>query len=460
LKIALDNGFVDTAIRAYNNLGMVLPWEEQERALDCFEKGFELAKKAGAIRWVSSIGNILTFLYVGMGNTNKTVLTADESIALDRKTGNMPNLSSSLNNLGSAYLILGEWDKAEQCFNEALKISQKLGLFRQIAISIYDLGILFGVYKGEYDKAEEFLEKAVTKFEKAEAKYNQIWLSTALAWMYIESGKLRQANDLMNNIEKFAIEKSDTFLTAIAEILKGMYFRAQKKWDESIEHFEKSREYEYTYLRRWMIYHFAKIYLDEYARVYLERNQEGDREKALDLLKQALEIFQKLGAKKEIERTMKTIEALQHPSTDICEETISPASFESAEVQSSITATPGELKIGESLELEIEVTNKRKEGAILLANITEVIPEGFAMVKKPESYRIEGNCLNMKEKQLDPSKTEEVKLVLTPKVQGTFHIKPKIVYLDESGMEKTCEPKPISITVKELGIKGWLKGER
>jgi hypothetical protein len=53
-----------------------------------------------------------------------------------------------------------------------------------------------------------------------------------------------------------------------------------------------------------------------------------------------------------------------------------------------------------------------------------------------------------------------VKLVLTPKIQGTFQIKPKIVYVDENCKEKTCEPKPISITVKELGLKGWLKGER
>jgi hypothetical protein len=42
--------------------------------------------------------------------------------------------------------------------------------------------------------------------------------------------------------------------------------------------------------------------LCEYARAYLERDQEGDREKAHNLLNQALEIFQKMGAKKEIER--------------------------------------------------------------------------------------------------------------------------------------------------------------
>jgi hypothetical protein len=65
----------------------------------------------------------------------------------------------------------------------------------------------------------------------------------------------------------------------------------------------------------------------------------------------------------------------------------------------------------------------------------------------------------MRQTRLDPQETEEVKLILTPRIKGTFHIKPKIVYLDENGEEKTFEPKPVSITVRELGIKGWLKGE-
>jgi hypothetical protein len=34
------------------------------------------------------------------------------------------------------------------------------------------------------------------------------------------------------------------------------------------------------------------------------------------------------------------------------------------------------------------------------------------------------------------------------------------LYLDEKGRNKTQESEPITITVKELGIKGWLKGER
>jgi hypothetical protein len=82
-----------------------------------------------------------------------------------------------------------------------------------------------------------------------------------------------------------------------------MLCRAQKKWAESIELFEKGlQEWEALGARQWNVYWFAKVLLYEYARAYLERDQEGDREKAHSLLNQAMEIFQKMGAKKDIER--------------------------------------------------------------------------------------------------------------------------------------------------------------
>jgi hypothetical protein len=91
---------------------------------------------------------------------------------------------------------------------------------------------------------------------------------------------------------------------------------------------------------------------------------------------------------------------LQLPHTQIRERTISSESLGYTDVQSNIIASPRELKVGENFELEIEITNTRKKGAILLTKITEVIPEGFTITKKPESYRMEDNCLNMKEKGL------------------------------------------------------------
>jgi KaiC/GvpD/RAD55 family RecA-like ATPase len=71
-----------------------------------------------------------------------------------------------------------------------------------------------------------------------------------------------------------------------------------------MKYFEKSlQKWELINARQWNVFWLAKMVLCEYARMYLERDQQGDREKAYNLLNQALEIFQKMGAKKDIEKT-------------------------------------------------------------------------------------------------------------------------------------------------------------
>jgi len=302
LKIAVENGYVETALRAYNNLANVLPAEENERRLEYYEKGFELAKKVGHISLQSWIGLLLSWTYLNMGNVNKAMSFAEESVALDRKAGNVIHLCMSMDGLGSIYQILGEWDKTEQYYKEALSISQRLKDFQAIAFSHGYLGWL-NLVKGEYAKAREFYEKMYEVFEKAGAKQFQMSFSPGFILACIELGEIEKAMNLIDNLQKFALEVEDKDLIATADGLKGMLFRAQRKWEESIEYCEKSlQEFEALNARRWSVYYFAKWVLCEYARVYLERGQEGDREKADKLLNQALEIFQKLDAKKDIEK--------------------------------------------------------------------------------------------------------------------------------------------------------------
>ncbi len=131
--------------------------------------------------------------------------------------------------------------------------------------------------------------------------------------------------------------------------------------------------------------------------------------------------------------------------------------FEHANVQANVIAARNNLVVGESLDLEVELVNSGK-GPAQLIKLEEIVPEGFELTGKPERYRVEGDYLNMKGRRLDPLKTEEVKLVLKPKIQGQFSLKPRILYLDESGGYKSHEPEPVKITVTELGIKGWIKG--
>ncbi len=459
LRIALDKGYVGSALRAYTDLAANLPAEQRERALELYEKGLELAKKVGSISYQSWIGTNMADIYVGMGNVEKAMLLVEESVALDRKSGEMAHLPSSLGALGFIYQIRGEFDKSEQCLREALSLSQKSNEVQSI-VGIYgNLGWLY-FDKGEYAKAREFYEKQYDISEKAGEKSMKMSAKTVLLWVYVELGEFEKVENSIDDLYQFAQEVEDNGMLVFLEVVRAELFRAQHKWEESIKYFERSlHEMELMNARQWDLYRFIK-FLFEYARMYMERDQRGDREKALNLLNQALEIFQKMGAKKDIEKTMKLMEVSHPLPTQTSEETVGPEIIEPAGMRSNIIATPQELKIGENLELEIELTNTSNTGAILLTKITEIIPKGFAVAKKPEQYRVEDDCLNMKEKRLDPLKTEEVKLTLTPEIRGTFHIKPKILYTDEKGKEKTHEPKPISITVKELGIKGWLKGEK
>ena len=302
LKIALDNGHVDIALRAYNNLAVHLPAEENERRLECHEKGLELAKKVGHIENISWFGIQLAGGYFGMGDVNKALTLAEESDALARKIGNLFDLSNSTLLLGALYNTFGEWNKGEQYLKESLSISQKTNNTQSISNSYGFLG--WSYYdKGEYAKAKECFDRMFEVFEKTGAKADQISSSQWLAMNYIELGEIDKARTLLDDIHKFAHEKQNKQLIADEDATRAMLLRAEKKWTESIELFEKSlQEYEALGARQWNVYWLAKYILYEYARVYLERNQEGDREKADKLLNQALEIFQKIGAKKDIEK--------------------------------------------------------------------------------------------------------------------------------------------------------------
>jgi len=302
LKIALDNGYMETAVWAYDDLAIWVPAEENERRQEYYEKAFELAKKVGTVDWIALIGQHLAGRYVGMGNMNKAVTLAEESAALNRKAGNMIQLSWSLHQLGFIYQILGEWDKSEQYYREALNIAQRLDDFQSIGSAFGFLG-WFHFDRGEYAKAKELVEKMYEVFEKHGAKSYQMGASDLVIWEYIELGEIEKAQNLIDDLHKYALEVENKNLIATADVMRAMLFRAQKKWEKSIEQFEKSlQEFETIDARRWNVYWFAKMVLCEYARVYLERDHEGDREKAHNLLNQALEIFQKMGAKKEVEK--------------------------------------------------------------------------------------------------------------------------------------------------------------
>jgi len=60
----------------------------------------------------------------------------------------------------------------------------------------------------------------------------------------------------------------------------------------------------------------------------------------------------------------------------------------------------------------------------------------------------------MNRKRLDPLMTEEIRLTLRSFDKGIFEIKPKIIYIDATGHQMSCEPERVTISISEIILAG------
>jgi len=139
------------------------------------------------------------------------------------------------------------------------------------------------------------------------------------------------------------------------------------------------------------------------------------------------------------------------------EEPVGFSKFESAFVQANLIAHQREIVFGESLRLEVHIANLGKDAAFLI-RVEDIIPEGFDLIEKPPKGIVDDGFLNLKGRKLAPLEAEEMKLAFKPRKKGQFVLKPKIMYMNEAGDHKSCELEQLTVTVKELGIRGWLRG--
>jgi len=206
-------------------------------------------------------------------------------------------------------------------------------------------------------------------------------------------------------------------------------------------------------------YQLAEKHLDLAARLYETAGYISKRDETLRHLERVREEKELLISPTDILKAPTIVSATPTISTPTPthEEAVGLEELEHANIQANLIIRLKEVKVGEDISLEIELVNAGKRPALLIKT-EQLIPEGFEIKEKPEIYRVEDSYLNMKGKRLDPLKTEEVKLVLKALTKGTFILKPRVLYLDETGKYRSHEPEPATIKVKELGISGWLKG--
>ncbi len=303
LKIAVENNCIETALRLYNNISIYYEGTgDPQRAIETRQKGFELGKKVGETSSTSWIGRTLAYSYLNMGDVQKALALLEELLALSKRTKSAVGIAQATCSIGRIYQYLGDWSQSAQKLREGYEIAIGTGEYQTIAEAATALGQLL-TEMADYSEAEKYLNEGNRIYEKAgDTTFQAYFTLPPLALLYLRKRETDKAKDLIEKMHEHTSKTRLTVAIIMAEMLNGILFKEQMNWTQSAHHFEKSlAECKALNAEKWYVYQYAGL-LYEYGLMHLERNEGDDKEKARTLLSQALAIFQKMGAQKDIEK--------------------------------------------------------------------------------------------------------------------------------------------------------------
>lgn len=221
-----------------------------------------------------------------------------------------------------------------------------------------------------------------------------------------------------------------------------------------------SAEMEVDPEKKMKSYLLAEKCLEKSAKLYESAEYVGKRDEVLKILekvKEKREFALSLGELLTAPSDASSTRLISAPGLTV-EEPVGLSRFEHESIQANLIARQLELVVGEDWELEIHLANLGKSPAFL-TRLEQVIPEGFDLTEKPEKCMVGDGVLNLKGRKLAPLEAVEMKLTLKPRKKGKFVFTPKIHFMDEKGENKSFALEQVVVNVKELGIRGWLKGQ-
>jgi len=208
------------------------------------------------------------------------------------------------------------------------------------------------------------------------------------------------------------------------------------------------------------LYHLAEKHLQLSAKLYGQANFAAKQEEALRLLARAHE---------EKELLLSPMEALAGnpaltgipgaPAALMKSQTGGLKELEEAKVVGNLTAPGTEVNIGSEFLVELEVANVGKSVARLI-KLENIGAEGVQLDGRRMPRQVKGDFIDMKGEKLEYMGTREIKIPMKAVRAGVFLLKPRIMFVDEKGNYRSYEFEPASVTVKQLGISGWLKGPK
>jgi tetratricopeptide (TPR) repeat protein len=274
------------------------------RAREWGEQALAEVKKAGP-HFEGYLWRTLTLIYALSGETIK----AEEACQAEKKIESKTLVGCYFEDaacIGFHYLRQGEWDKAREYLEWALPVHQERNNVAAVSACSFALGSL-EMEQNNYSEAERLLLRSLDICRKGGNVIFELWVLPVLCELNLKMGQPDKAAGYVDRgFELLKPDQNWFGLPALIYMAKGMLAKEKQDWKTATEFFEKSIHLNRKYQLLW---DEAKTCY-EFGMMFMARNRTEDRESAHQKCDYALEIFERIGAKKDIEKVLNKKELL------------------------------------------------------------------------------------------------------------------------------------------------------
>jgi tetratricopeptide (TPR) repeat protein len=255
-------------------------------------------KKAGH-RFEGLLWRPLALIYTLSGETSK----AEEACQAEKKIESKTLMSCFFEGaaaIGFYYLRQGEWDRAGEYLDWAISVHQNRNNVAALGACSFTLGSL-ELEQNNYPEAEKLLLGSLDICRKGGNVIFELWVLPVICELYLKMGQVEKAAGYVDRgFELLKPDQNWYGLSAPIYMAKGMLATKKQDWKTATEFLEKAIHQNRQYQLPW---DEAKSFY-KLGMMAMGRDREGDRETAHEKFDCALEIFERIEAKKDVEKVL------------------------------------------------------------------------------------------------------------------------------------------------------------
>jgi DNA-binding CsgD family transcriptional regulator len=303
---------------------------DAENTLRWAEEAVESCSRVGTFRDSMAATLLISLGSIQRGDVRRALSNLDNAQQLAQRLGFEISrfIHGGVVAPGLVHFYLGDWDKAETELLKCLETGRQSHHAVMTPWVTRHLGALY-LEQGDLARAQSQLREALTVCEVKDYKLHEMVSRALLAQVDVKAGKLEKAAAHLRRAQEI-LSNGENWRGLAAEVhhAEGVLAAAQQRWDEAEGAFQKAVEIN----RQYHLPYYEARSLMEWGEMYLSRAGGGavavwaglalpgqgaassaptrgipvgqHKELGLELLAQALAIFQRIQAKKMVEKVV------------------------------------------------------------------------------------------------------------------------------------------------------------